>query len=346
MNFSADGVARKWSSRGRQRPNPAMRVLAVAVLMLSASLAAAKDTIPLPRPRPADAPKVESAPNGGEVPNASQSPEEVKPDAEVTEAKPPEPSACRLALTEAIAIAPSIPAIKGPGACGGDDLVRLEAVVTADNQKVPVKPAAILRCTMATAIADWVRTDMAPLAVSLGTRLAELDNFDSFECRGRNRVKGARLSEHGLANALDVRGLKLANGSTLSLTDRNVARETREKVLHSVCTRFMTVLGPGSDWYHEDHIHLDLAERRNNYKICQWGVYDPLPVIAPLMPAERPEEAPPRLTDEEKAALEKASSHPSAPPDESAPEAVEEEHPPAKSNAKSNETPARKKARK
>ena len=54
------------------------------------------------------------------------------------------------------------------------------------------------------------------------------------------------------------------------------------------------MLGPGSDWYHEDHIHLDLMERRNNYRICQWNVYDPLPQVAPLLPAERPEEAPPR----------------------------------------------------
>jgi hypothetical protein len=65
-------------------------------------------------------------------------------------------------------------------------------------------------------------------------------------------------------------------------------------VLHSACTRFSTVLGPGSDWYHEDHIHLDLMERRGNYRICQWDVLDPLPQKAPLLPAERPEEAPPR----------------------------------------------------
>ncbi len=126
------------------------------------------------------------------------------------------------------------------------------------------------------------------------TAVSELDNFDSFECRGRNRVKGAKLSEHGRANALDVRGLKLANGATLSLTERGVARELREKVLATVCARFTTVLGPGSDWYHEDHIHLDLAERRNNFRLCQWGVYDPLPAVAPLLPAARPDEAPPR----------------------------------------------------
>ena len=129
---------------------------------------------------------------------------------------------------------------------------------------------------------------------SLGSAISDLDNFDSFECRGRNRVVGAQLSEHGRANALDVRAFKLANGRSISLTDRTVARELRESVLHSACTRFSTVLGPGSDWYHEDHIHLDLMERRNNYRICQWNVWDPLPQVAPLLPAERPEEAPPR----------------------------------------------------
>ena len=56
----------------------------------------------------------------------------------------------------------------------------------------------------------------------------------------------------------------------------------------------MTVLGPDSDWYHEEHIHLDLSERRSNYRICQWDVLDPLPQVAPLLPAVRPEEAPPR----------------------------------------------------
>ncbi len=238
--------------------------------------------VPLPRPRPAEAP-------ANDAPPAAAA--ESKPEAA---AEPPPPSACRLALTDAIAIAPSIPPITGPGACGGDDLVRLEAVVLPDRSRVAVKPAAILRCSMASAIADWIRSDMAPLAASLATRLSELDNFDSFECRGRNRVANAKMSEHGRANALDVRGLKLANGQSLSLTDRSVARELREKVLGSVCGRFTTVLGPGSDGYHEDHIHLDLAERRNGYRLCQWAVYEPMPEVAPLLPAPRPDDAPPR----------------------------------------------------
>jgi hypothetical protein len=227
-------------------------------------------------------------------------------------------------LTDEIAIAPSIPDIHGPGGCGGEDLVRLEAVVLPDRRQVALKPPAILRCAMASEIAAWVRSDIAPLTTNLGSVISVLDNFDSFECRGRNRVVGAQLSEHGRANALDVRGFKLANGQSISLTDRMVPRETRETVLHSVCTRFTTVLGPGSDGYHEDHIHLDLMARHNNYKICHWNVWDPMPPIAPLLPAERPAEAPPR---------EDAAKSDTAPPDDAKPATAQPEpvSPPTKS---------------
>ncbi|AMA56800.1 extensin family protein [Bradyrhizobium sp. CCGE-LA001] len=319
MSFSLPDFRRKWSCRGYMSTGAAMVTAAAGLLLLAetaearkypapldifnfgtpkprAAVRAAK--IPLPKPRPEEAPKATSKASEESPPQAAGKPAPDKPSADKpAEAAPPpekQASACRLALTEEIAIAPSIPDIRGPGACGGEDLVRLEAVVLPDKRKVAVKPAAILRCTMASALADWVRKDMAPLATSLGSAVSELDNFDSFECRGRNRVAGAMLSEHGKANAIDIRAIKLANGQSIGLTDRTLSREVRERVLHSVCARFSTVLGPGSDWYHEDHIHLDLVQRRNDYRICQWNVWDPLPQVAPLLPAERPEEAPPR----------------------------------------------------
>jgi hypothetical protein len=278
------------------KPRPADAPATPSEQPAVANQSPAESVAPVPKPRPADAPATES-----EGPaTAKQAPAERE-----QPAAPPLPSACRLALSEEVAIAPSIPDIHGPGGCGGEDLVRLEAVVLPDKHRVALKPAATLRCTMASAIADWVRADMAPLTASLGSEISDLDNFDSFDCRGRNGVAGAPLSEHGRANALDVRGVKLADGRSISLTDREVPRDTREAILHSVCARFMTVLGPGSDGYHEDHIHLDLMERHNNYKICQWNVWDPLPQVAPLLPAARPEEAPPRevaaKTDTEKA---------------------------------------------
>jgi hypothetical protein len=237
-------------------------VTAAALLLAFCGPTRLGAAVPLPKPRPLEASSLKSEPPlaGPEMKDAEE-PAGVAP--------VPQPSACRLALTEAIAIAPSIPDIHGPGGCGGEDLVRLEAVVLPDLRQVAVQPAAILRCRMASAIAAWVRADIAPLARSLGSAIAGLDNFDSFECRSRNRITGAMLSEHGRADALDVRSFKFADGRTISLTDRSVSRDLRESVLHSVCARFSTVLGPGSDGYHEDHIHLDLMERHNDYRICQ-----------------------------------------------------------------------------
>jgi hypothetical protein len=254
-------------------------------------LGEAAGKVPLPQPRPAEASRIEPDKPASRAETAAPTP---TPRPASTPEGPPPPSACRLALTEGIAIAPSVPDIHGPGECGGEDLVRLEAIVLPDKHRVAMKPAATMRCAMAAAIADWVRGDVEPLAQGMGSELTELENLDAYECRGRNGISGAPLSEHGRANAIDVHAFKLASGRSLGLTDRDVPRETRESVLHSVCTRFTTVLGPGSDGYHEDHIHLDLRERHNNYKICQWNVWDSLPQVAPLMPEVRPGDAPPR----------------------------------------------------
>src|SRR5262245_12201901 len=84
-------------------------VALLAFAWLSAAAAATRTAIPLPRPRPAEAPRAE--------PRAADKKEEA------AAPEPPQPSACRQALTEDIAIAPSLPPIKGPGGCGGDDLV-------------------------------------------------------------------------------------------------------------------------------------------------------------------------------------------------------------------------------
>jgi hypothetical protein len=316
MKLSAEKRRGKWANGSIWRGGAAMVTAGAALLLVQAGLAAAASPkpfrmddffgggpsrprgsaraakMPLPKPRPAEAPP--AAPD-----DAKAAPSQPEKTAESAAPKAPEPSACRVALTEAIAVAPSIPDIHGAGGCGGEDLVKLEAIVLPNKHRVAVTPAATLRCKMASEIADWVRTDVLNLAAGLGSEPTVLDNFDSYECRGFNRIPGAHLSEHGRANALDVRAIKLANGQSIELTDRTVPRDLRERFLHSVCARFMTVLGPGSDWYHEEHIHLDLMERRNNYRICQWNVWDPLPKIAPLMPASRPDEAPERKANSE-----------------------------------------------
>ena len=223
----------------------------------------------LPRPRP-------RSPQPMAIPEQYGPPQEAYaafPDR--AGAAPPVPSACQLRL-EKIATFKPLPVLAGPGECGATDAVAMDGVLLPDHTPVMLDPPATLRCTMAEAVANWVREDIAPTALKLGGPLRGVDNFDSYECRGRNRVRGATLSEHGRANALDVRGFRLVNGEMVRLTDVSVAKEWREAVRASACARFSTVLGPGSDGNHEDHIHLDLAERRGDYKTCEWDVREPV----------------------------------------------------------------------
>lgn len=187
---------------------------------------------------------------------------------------PQTPSACQLRLAN-VAVFKPLAVLAGPGECGAVDAVLLERVILPDQAKIAIAPPATLRCAMAEEVALWLREDVAPAALKLGAPLRGLDNFDSYECRGRNRVHGATLSEHGRANALDVRALRLADGEVIGLTDVNVAKDWREALRASACARFSTVLGPGSDGSHEQHIHVDLAERRGGYKMCEWEVREP-----------------------------------------------------------------------
>jgi len=206
------------------------------------------------------------------------------------------PTECDVQLAR-IASARPLGALIAPGECGAPDAVQLESVILPDGGKVAITPAATLRCRMATTVAQWIRDDVAPAAVQkLGAPLRGLENLGSYECRGRDRVRGATLSEHGRADALDVRSFKLANGRTLVLADAHVSKDFRDAVRAGACARFMTVLGPGSDADHAEHVHIDREPRRNNYKLCKWDVRaptvqvaaTPIPIDEVPLPTPRP----------------------------------------------------------
>jgi hypothetical protein len=203
-------------------------------------------------------------------------------------ATPPPPSACQARLTPDIALAHALPSITGPGSCNAEDVVRLEAVVLEDGEHVTLAPSATLRCPMAEAVARWIRENVAPAAATtLGSPARTIATAGSYECRERDRVPGAKLSEHSRANALDLRGLILADGTKVDLTDKVASKEFREVIRQSACNTFRTVLGPGSDDWHASNIHLDLIERKGNYRICQWDVLA-LPEVGSTLSPERP----------------------------------------------------------
>ena len=200
-------------------------------------------------------------------------------------AKAAAPTDCDAQLAKVAGFRP-LGTLVAPGECGAPDAVLLDSLLMADGTKVTIAPPATLRCAMAAEVVQWVRDDVAPAAMKLGAPLREIENLGSYECRGRDRVRGATLSEHGRANALDVHSLKLANGMRIVLADPRAPVDFRNAIRQAACARFATVLGPGSDAEHAEHVHLDLAPRRNNYKICEWDVRVPAAVAASAPTAE------------------------------------------------------------
>jgi len=182
-----------------------------------------------------------------------------------------EPLACAERLAKIANYSP-LPSRTGPNGCGAADLVRLDSIVMPDRSTVALNPAPQIKCSMAEQFAQWVREDVGPAAAELGSPLMSISDNDAYDCRPRNGVKGAPLSEHGKGNALDLTGIRLRNGGVFTLSDQQVTKAFRDKIRAAACGRFMTVLGPGSDAYHASHVHLDMAERARKTKVCQWNV--------------------------------------------------------------------------
>jgi hypothetical protein len=134
----------------------------------------------------------------------------------------------------------------------------------ADQGRVSLKPAAMLRCPMVPAVERWVQNVVEPAArAHLGSSLVELRVAASYACRPMNNVSGGRLSEHGHANALDVSQFHLADGRVVTVKGgwRGDVRERAflRAVHRGACQEFTTVLGPEQDANHHDHFHVDLA---------------------------------------------------------------------------------------
>jgi hypothetical protein len=131
---------------------------------------------------------------------------------------------------------------------------------------VALSQPATLDCQTALALRDWVDGAVKPRIGRSGGGVAELNVAAHYACRPRNNQKGARISEHGRGRAIDISGIVLKNGATIS-----VLRHWRDaevgpvlKDLHrAACGTFGTVLGPNSDRFHQDHFHFDTARYRS-----------------------------------------------------------------------------------
>jgi hypothetical protein len=181
------------------------------------------------------------------------------------------------------------------GLCGTPAPILVKSL--GSDAKVEIDPPATVTCELAKALHDWIFDAVQSEAKALfGAPVVKLQ-ATSYACRNRYHSPNPPVSEHALANALDLTEFVLASGdhvtvinnwpkrslnaalslrSTLPLTNVStsptgvsVKRESEflRNVHEYACTTFGTVLGPAANRAHKDHFHLDMKQRRAN--LCQ-----------------------------------------------------------------------------
>ncbi len=154
------------------------------------------------------------------------------------------------------------------------DPVRISVIRNGTGSPVRLPDRPVLSCATAQEFAAFLTTTVSPLAESLmKSGLQTVGTGPGFDCRGRNRAAGGKTSAHGLGQALDISALTLADGRTITVA-KPVDASSRQfliAVRKAACGWFTTVLGPGSDAAHADHLHVDIEPHgtSRNYRVCQ-----------------------------------------------------------------------------
>jgi hypothetical protein len=210
--------------------------------------------VPLPKLRSAAAKPVPAAtklaslaPNGVEVPTAG---------------------ACTRSLASLGIVAASAEPIR-QGICGIPAPVAVSAL---DGGNITFSETAMVNCRMADTLATWMHDSVEPAARQyLGGDVKGIRVAASYACRTRDGIPGAKMSEHAFGNAIDIAAFNVAGVGWVEVGHSKGIAASRflAAVRKSACGPFTTVLGPGTDGYHSEHFHLDLARRSNGSLYCK-----------------------------------------------------------------------------
>ncbi len=136
---------------------------------------------------------------------------------------------------------------------------------------VQLSTGSLMECSLAEALTRWSNDVVLPKAKEhLEAGVKKISIGTSYQCRDQR--SGTKLSEHAFGNAVDVMGIEFDKRAPLTIKthDEGSPEEAFQSAIRKeACSIFTTVLGPGADADHSDHLHLDMRGRKGDYRICQ-----------------------------------------------------------------------------
>lgn len=234
-------------------------------------------------PAPPDAEKPEAKPETlSPDPEADVKGSPAKPEAAAPPPPPPDPAPISetpedlaLCLKDLKAIGAHFSqekTIDGEFGCGIAHPVTVRRILP----EVALEPEATLRCETALSLARMTRDMLIPAAARAfpdKPKLSGVSQASGYVCRNRNSADDGKISEHAYGNALDIAGLSFGDEKMpvmIARQDDGTAEAAFQRAFNALaCLYFTTVLSPGSDATHQDHMHLDVIERKSGFRFCR-----------------------------------------------------------------------------
>jgi hypothetical protein len=120
------------------------------------------------------------------------------------------------------------------GECGTPAPVRLKSI--GSDPEIVFDPPVDINCQMVVALGKWAKSTLQPKAVEkLKSPVVRIVGASGYSCRNIYNLPNARLSQHALANAIDIGGFGLQNGRTVGvlkgwgMTERDIKAQAKAK---------------------------------------------------------------------------------------------------------------------
>ncbi|SMC62600.1 extensin family protein [Rhizobium sp. RU36D] len=156
--------------------------------------------------------------------------------------------------------------------CGIDKPIHVERVLP----DVALSPAGDMRCQTALQLARWVKQTVMPAAeagLPGKAKLTSVNHASTYVCRKRNGASEGKISEHARGNAVDIASLSFGQETVpmriVKPEDSTIEDAFQRAINATACLYFTTVLSPGSDPTHQDHMHLDVLTRTGGFRYCR-----------------------------------------------------------------------------